>query len=207
MGATQPLGASVVRNDQEQTTQLLKLIRGLLSGKQERDLLGMIKSDKELAHRYEILKTLGAMKSELNASSLTAALKNLSGTLFKDFVRGKQNPKKRTGVTVYDSQDIPLPAGVRPATVDTRRLRYRLLSGDLEISLYPIAYDTYELIGRLSRPEGVHDMTVGLISGRRRLSTTTDKFGLFRFEKMPSGKSCLQITKAEETIGTIDLDL
>ena len=61
---------------------------------------------------------------------------------------------------------MPLPEGVRPAAVSTRRLKYRIGEDILEISLHPVSPASYELIGQLSGQEPGRILDIQFKSGK-----------------------------------------
>ncbi len=157
----------------------------------------------EQAATVEHLKTIGG---EIDPASVQS-MSELARRLFADYIRQRQHPDAHLGVRVFDSQVMPLPEGVRPAGVDTRRLRYRLDDLTLELSLYPLTPESHEMIGQIEGVDRTGALTIRLEQGRRRRTTRADRFGLFRFERVEAGSGRLIIESDTGVVGCIYLDV
>lgn len=185
--------------------QLELLARGRIRGIRKKELLNRIESDQQLRQTYELVCGLSKMQGENQKAGLTDSFRTLSRQMFLDFRARTGDPKH--GIIVFDSQNIPYPEGVRPAVVDTRRLRFKLDRGEIELSFYPVTHNAFEVVGQLSR-DGLTDKTKVQLAGKPgRKQTLADEFGLFRFELIPSGQYCLTALGTEGIIGKIEFDL
>ena len=187
--------------------RLIKLLQGKLKGQRKAQLEAEIKADPRLAEILAGLRGLLKVGGDLRESGLTRAARSLSVKLFEDFMRGRREPGSSAGVRVFDSRHIPLPEGVRPATVDTRHLRWRLPEGELEIAAYPITDSSFELIGQLAGIDTARPVTAEIKTASGALRAETDRFGLFRFERVPRDSRELILRADSVTIGTVTLDL
>lgn len=187
--------------------QLIKLLHGKLSRGRKAQLEAEIQADPKLAEILAGLRGLLKVGGDLREADLSRAARSLSARLFEDFMRGRRDPESLAGVRVFDSRHIPLPEGVRPATVDTRRLRWRLPTGELEIAVYPITDSSFELIGQLAGVVADQPVTAEIRTATGVLRAETDRFGLFRFERVPRESRELTIRSGSGSIGSITLDL
>ena len=160
---------------------------------------------------FEELVGLFGRSADLQESAewqkLQSSAHLLLNSLLKDVQSARSDPDERRGVLVFDSGLLPLPEGVRPATVDTRRLRYQVGENRLELSLYPVSVKTYELIGQLGDQSDEHGFTVELLGARTHFSATADRFGVFRFPRITGGKYQLRIADDGKTIAVVDLEI
>lgn len=87
---------------------------------------------------------------------------------------------------VFDSWAAPLPAAVRRAVGETRRLRYALAEGSLEIEVEPEADGALTIRGRLESAEPALHRIEARVLGER-LQARPDAAGAFEFERVPAG--------------------
>lgn len=186
---------------------LMKLAQGTLSKNEQHQLRAALAADRELRELYAVVKRLVATSKEKSAEAVSRAVKELSEHLFEDFWEAKKQARKKLGVTIFDSKVLPLPEGVRPATVDTRRIRYRFEDCDLDISLYPISPGSYEIIGQVvGVPEGtVFEVT--LKNRKTSLTTKTDEFHVFRFERVEIATYELSLRLGKRNVGAVTITL
>ncbi len=195
-----------MNDNRDKVDLLVKLIKGELTAADRQRVEAQIASDRSLADLYVIVRELHGTCDSLQATSAAAARK-LAQKLYADFSRRRDNPGARTGVTVFDSRLMPLPEGVRPATVDTRRLKYRFEGMDIELSLYPLSPDSYELIGQIMQLPAAKSLRVKLQAGRQSFEVVPDQFYLFRFPRIPRLEYVLKVFEDDELLGTVDLEL
>lgn len=186
---------------------LIGLVRGQLPGPEEKRIEAALKADRDLAELYSVIKELHAEAKGLNWPQIGGAVKEISSRLFEDYSKSKRRPKARYGVALFDSKLLPLPEGVRPAAVDTRRIKYRFDDYILDVSLYPVSPESYEVIGQISAPEEGSLFEVSLKSRGVRLVARTDAFQLFRFERVPATAYELSLKSGKRRIGTVDIEL
>lgn len=192
---------------EEYIDRLIALIQGKLRGRRKERLEAEIEADPKLAEILAGLKGLLKVGVDLRKIDLSRAARGLSAKLFEDFLRGRRDPASRAGIRIFDSRNIPLPEGVRPATVDTRRLRWRLPEGELEIAVYPITDSSYELIGQLAGIQTDQAVTAEIRTAGGTLTAEADSFGLFRFERVPKESRELIVRTESGPIGSVTLDL
>lgn len=166
----------------------------------------LIASDSEWAAAWRLLNQLQTVGRDLDRATVQS-MSELASRLFADYQQRLNKNDERLGIRVFDSQVMPVPEGVRPASVETRRLRYRLDDLELEMSLYPLTPESYELMGQLEGLQQNTPLTVTLTQGRRRTKARADQFHLFRFERVEAGKCRLALESPDGVIGHIDLEL
>ncbi len=195
-----------MKNEEHIIDLLTAYVCGTLSPKERRQVEARLKTDRETAELYELVRRLQqtGKKTDWQLTQDTAV--KLSRRLFDDFQKRKKSGTAR-GITVFDSRILPLPEGVRPATVSTRRLKYAFADMNLDISLYPVTTDSYELIGRIAGLESYDDVTIMLRSGKTTLSAPLDRHGLFRFERIPTRTYTLTVKSGKRNRGMIDIEL
>ena len=189
----------------ENTRQIEQLIlyhRGELPDAEARILRRKIDTDPELRELYAMVRHMEEGAADLEWPRLADAVEKLSDRLFDDYGSGK-DPMR--GVLVYDSELLPLPEGVRPATVDTRRLRYRLGEFSVDVSLYPVSPESFELVGQVT--EADRSLKISLSRKRGGIKSETDPFGLFRIERVGRGNWELTIADGSRKIGTCRLEI
>ncbi len=184
---------------------LVEFVRGSLSDEEASQVEEALAHDAELAELLQMVKQMESSRNEYDNTTNKAAEK-LSAQLFDDFLQQTKRGKKGRGVMVFDSRLLPLPDGVRPAAVDTRRMKYRLGELTLHLSLYPISPESFEIIGQLSGGlERIY--TVRLVHAGKSIITETDVFGLFRFERISSDDYELVVFMGKKKVGTVDISL
>jgi len=196
-----------MKNDNDKVGLLLRYLEGQLSEADRRMVETILKSDNESAELYAVIKGLSVEGKSADWGQVRKAAGELASRLFDDYQKRRASPKSNHGVTVFDSKILPLPAGVRPATVDSRRIRYKIGSMDLEVSLYPVSTDSYEIIGQISGTQEKAPLDVMLKSGSHIFKVEADRFHLFRFGRVPVSKYTLHIISGKRDIGTATLEL
>ncbi len=112
----------------EETSAIDKLIRygpGELSAEDEASVRLGIRRNPESAEIVAILKDMRHEIADSSARRLLKPAHALLGRMLRD-VRKVKRSRSPHGLLTFDSGLLPLPQGVRPATVETRRMRYRL---------------------------------------------------------------------------------
>ncbi|MCK5126999.1 MAG: hypothetical protein KAR42_12150 [candidate division Zixibacteria bacterium] len=182
-------------------------------------LQGKLKANEKKATEKEIaqnpvLKTLIEMsldwKSELADKNWQQAGKSVHALLSKqldEIKAAEKNTQWMRGITTFDSKLLPIPEGVRPATVDTRRIKIQLGNSQLDISLYPVSTGSYELIGQLIDWNSVDIHTIVLKGSNQSLSADTNQFQLFQFPRVSAGHYSMKVKLGRKIIAVIDLDL
>lgn len=182
-----------MKKDEKIFTRLIAYLRGDPDAAQRVETERLLKNSPELREKLSLLKKLLATVADTNSGEFGNYVRELSSRLFEDFSRSKKGSKTSRGVKIFDSRMIPLPEGVRPAAVDTRRVKFRAGDIRLELAFYPVTPDSYEIIGQLDgvKLSGVYEVVFA--GDDRVFAATTDKFFLFRFPRIPVMKYQLRL--------------
>lgn len=195
-----------MKNNQDKIEQLFALLSGSLVGKQKKALLDELQKDTELSDMLDILRKMYELTPQNSKSTILAA-KKLSKTLYNDFLKEQSSPEKQFGVQVFDSSLLPIPKGVRPASVDTRLLKYQFGKSIVELTVYPITVDSVEIIGQISGVEKEKKIVVIAETNGKTQKTDVDEFCLFRFARIVSGDCRLLFSFENAKEGVIELTL
>jgi len=166
-----------------------------------------IENDPALKNMIAVIKALKSEAREADWIQMKKPSHDLFDRLFEDIKKRNCGPGKKYGVNIFDSGLLPIPEGIRPAEVETRRLKYLVGDGDIEMSLYPISPKSFELIGQINGIEQGRSISVELVRGRRRIAAKTNEFYLFRIPKISSGHYSLRIFEGDSTIGELQLEI
>ncbi|UCD94263.1 MAG: hypothetical protein JSU69_10945 [Candidatus Zixiibacteriota bacterium] len=186
---------------------LIGYLKGDLSKAMRRSAQAMVREDKDLKELYPIVEELYVTGQSTNWNEARSAALKISSQLFRDYLKSKRLKKTGYGVTVFDSQILPLPEGVRKADVGARRIKYRVGDRLLDVSLYPISSGSYEIIGQTSNMEGGSLSQVILKSGKETFTADTDAFNIFRFPRIPLDKYSLYLLAGRKRIGSVTIEL
>jgi hypothetical protein len=187
--------------------QLIKYLRGKLNDEDREEVERRLAEDPAL-HRLMLLMSDFRDESEtIDWDILQSPAHALLDRLLKDVKASRKDDAKKRGITTFDSRLLPLPEGIRPATVETRRLKYQLGDSQLDISLYPISPGSYELIGQLSGLNTGEVLDIQLCRGQTKLSARSNEFQLFLFPRVPTGSYQIQIEVGGKVIGMADIEL
>ena len=195
-----------MKKNQEQIELLVRYIRGELNEAETGRVEAMLRDDDEFKQLHDMIADLEHRGVNPDASAMATSAKKLSTRMIHDHLRNMTS-KFVQGITIYDSSVLPLPEGVRPATVDTRQIRYRLGACDIELSLYPATPSSYELIGHISAEEPGREFEISMKAGGRTSKAVTDKHDIFRFARLDVDRYLMVIRSQGEEIGRIDLVL
>ncbi len=194
---------STKRNEIE---QLLAYVRGQLSETEAEEIRALLNRDPELADLKQLLERLEEEAAGLPAPELTPAVRALADRLMRGYSRNRQSHDREIGVVLFDSRDLPLPEGVRPAVVDGRRLRGRIGEREVMLSVYPVSAESFEVIGQIEyEPETVPPRVS--LRGRRRRRATVDRHGVFRFASVSAGPVTFVFEGADGWRGELTLQL
>ena len=183
---------------------LIGLHRGKLDRRKEELIKNRIETDPKVAELNSIIGALERSLCSGRERDEFVAARMLSRRLFDDFVQKQSMPDR--GVNVYDSGLLPHPEGVRPAVIDTRRMKYRFDNFAVELCLYPVTPDSYELIGQLDGLEPGKDIRVNITADRLSAETSADEFHLFRFDRVPAARMTLTFKGGTDISGTIIIE-
>lgn len=188
-----------VKNIQE----IIDYIRGRLGPDRRAEVAKRIAKDRAL---QRLVTLLGGLQKDMQEIDWPA-MKSAAHSLLSRQLREKRGGRRKKGVTIFDSQLLPLPEGVRPALVDTRRIRYKIDEMLLEVSVYPVSLNSFEIIGQLSEAEKLAPLTVTMRLGRRKFTTEANEFGLFRFPLMTKGDYIMDIRAGDDPVGEFELEI
>jgi hypothetical protein len=194
----------MARNDKEKL--LSELLKGDLSGKEAEEALRILESDpefRELLHELE--QERERRKDDYWRQLRRAAHQLVDGMLEQRSADTER--QSRHGLLTYDSSLLPLPQGVRPAAVETRRLKWTVGDFRVELACHPLSAASWELIGRIEGLSRRPLPTVRLQSEDRQYETDVDDFGVFRFERVPAGSYDVLIVLESRIAGSMSLSL
>lgn len=187
--------------------QLIDYIDGHMNKEERQEMVSKLSQDKELQQIESVVRRLRQESQDINWAGIKGSVHALLDTQLKQARPGKRRPDPKQGVTTFDSKLLPLPEGVRPATVDTRRVKYTVGELMVEVSLYPVSPNSYEIIGQLSGYAIEHDITIEIRHARSRFTGHANQFGLFRFPRIPEGSYRIIIKDGRTVIARLDLDI
>lgn len=187
--------------------QLVAYIEGRLSPEEQSEMEKRIAQDPALQKTIAVMKGLKSEAEKIDWHKMQKPSHDLFDRLLKDIKRRKSEAGGKRGVNIFDSGLLPIPEGVRPAEVDTRRLKYLIGDGELELSLYPVSPKSFEIIGQVKGLENAGVLSVEIKSGKTRISVAANEFNLFRIPRITSGSYKLNLIEGKKVIGKIDLTL
>ena len=164
-------------------------------------------SDSQLSRLEQLLQ---AVKAKQTSAPLLEQLREPARQLLKAILndRRRKSQQPEYGIIEFDSSLLPLPEGVRPAAVDVRRLVYRLDDFRVDLSLYPLSSEGWELIGQLVDEEGtITELDVVVRRGRTTQRFRANRFGLFRVPHLQDGVTKLTFETGRGILGAIDLEI
>jgi len=187
---------------------IVRYLAGELSDRENRDIEQKISQDKDLRKLVGLLRDQSNDTERSSWDKLKIPAHKLLERQLKETrkSRGRGHSRKR-GVTTFDSGLLPVPEGVRPATVDTRRLKYRIDRCSLELSLYPVSPGSYEIIGQVSGLEGDRELSISLTGNGKPLTISSNQFHLFRFPRVPVGEYEMHIKSDSGDVAIIDISI
>jgi hypothetical protein len=183
--------------------ELIDYIRGRLDPDKRAEVAERIDKDPALQKLVEMLGGLHDDMRNIDWPEMKPAAHSLLSRQLKE----KRGGRKKKGITIFDSQLLPLPEGVRPALVDTRRIRYKVDEKLLELSIYPVSLNSFEVIGQLAEAEKSEQLIVIMRLGRKKISTEANEFGLFRFPRLTKGSYILEIRAGDDPVGEFELEI
>ncbi len=125
----------------------------------------------------------------------------------KELKKASPNSSWLKGITTFDSKLLPVPEGVRPATVDVRRVKVQFGESQLDVSLYPVSTTSYELIGQVLNWTDATPLQITLKGRGPTITADANQFQLFQFPRVPSDKYELKIKQGRRIIAVVDLEI
>ncbi len=111
------------------------------------------------------------------------------------------------GLVTFDSRLLPLPEGVRPASVGMCRMKYSLGPYRVELSCRPQSASTYEVMGQIDGWQQDLPPTLTLRGGTAKYTTTASQFAIYRFDRVPAKPYSLQISDGSTIVGELTFEL
>jgi len=186
---------------------LMKYIRDELPDRERKEVGEKLLSNRQLRELYDTLKLVGSGGRAFKWMQIRNAALKMSSRIFRDFQKTIKKPDANYGVNVFDSKVLPLPEGVRPAAVDSRRLKYVMGPYNLELHLKPVSIDSYDVVGEISGFKGDSPIKVTMRSGKLTLTAVADEFNLFFFSRVPVRNYVFSFMSGKRKIGSIDIEI
>ena len=196
-----------MENDEKHLGKLLDYVRGRLDDAESKALREQIAADPDLQEYVAMLTELQNEGAQSTWTNLHESAHSLLDRLLHDVKSSSAKPDEKRGIVTFDSRLLPIPEGVRPATVDSRRLRFRIDNNHLEISTYPVSMNSCEIIGKLSTEQKFASLIATLKAGGKNYTVMTNQFGLFRFPRVESGRCVLKLQDGKSVVATVEFEL
>lgn len=193
--------------EKDELELVIEYLRGQLSPEDHSLMENRIAGDPVLREMVRVLSQLRDESDDNDWRKMKLPSHSLFDRLLKDFKLRRRDGSGKQGITIFDSQMLPLPEGVRSATVDTRRIKYLIGDAQLEISVYPVSPNSFEIIGQLAGREEGRPIEVILNGKKIKLNSCANQFNLFRFPRVPTGDYDMMILDQGNIIGQIKLEL
>lgn len=193
--------------DKDLIERLQEYLAGRMSKKERKAFEKKFETDPALADMADLLKADNTSVPDHSFDDLRQAAHSLLDRQLSELAQGDRDPEHPPAVTLFDSKFLPLPKGIRPAAVDTRRLRYRIGENYLDISIYPISMHSFEMIGQLSDRDENDRLVIELVGDHKRFKVEANQFAMFRFEKIPADSYRMVIRSGNEILGRLNIEL
>jgi len=196
-----------MKANEEQVQKLIDYLLGNLEPEQAEEV------ERELGQNPDLRDLLGRLRetrkesADIDWSLMRSSVHSLVSSQLKEVGDRKNAPGGKQAVTVFDSKLLPLPEGVRPAAVDTRRLKYRIGDFTLEISMYPISRGSYEIIGQLGGAEPGRILQAELQGNDAKYSVQSNEHQVFRFPRVQTDTYRLEIRLDDSVVAVANLEL
>ncbi len=123
-------------------------------------------------------------------------LVGMARQIYRQFTTNRQKAKRglSLAVCVFDSIWRPLPAGVRPAVSDARRLLYVTDDFEVDLEINLARQGRYTLLGQVTGAgQPLESAIVVMSRGRSSKQVTTDALGVFSLAELLPGEIDLLI--------------
>ncbi len=184
---------------------IIDLIEGRLSGTEARRLKKLIDEDPALQQIMDMATRLRAEGQHIGWSDIRGAVHDLLDRQLRQHKSRQGNLRK--AFLTFDSSLLPLPEGIRPATVSERRLKFQIEDDVLEIGLYPLSLNSYEVIGQLPDTFADTGLSVAIRCGNRMIAGDIGEFGVFHFDRVPTGPCSIVISSGKKAEIEVDLEI
>lgn len=177
---------------------LARYVRGDLNNMDKWSRL--IEQDPDSRATAGLLRILDRYLESCAVARIVPASRQLADRIYAAFRAGRGRKGQRVARLYFDSQSLPLPAGIRPSLLSERRLKYMVDSCSLELTVTPVFPGRFELTGRIEDAGSKPGRRVRL-TGRRSYRGTIDRFGFFSFAAVNPGTYQLSFdTEGRETV-------
>lgn len=195
-----------MENNEKLIEEIIQYITNKMPDNKAAEFKRKLKGNARLKELYALLSERAKMSENRAIYKLSQNLNKLAEKMFLDFIKGLKAPPNQ-GINVYDSEVIPQPSYIRPSIVDTRRLKYKFDSFQVEIVLYPISIYSFEIVGQMEDLAEEGNYTIRLKNAEQKVSVEIDSAGIFIFRKVSAIKGTIHIFRDEKELGRIELDL
>jgi hypothetical protein len=194
-------------NNEREFADIINYIRGKLRPERASKIRAQLRNSPVLQRLADAIRSSRTETVTDDWKALKSAAHALLDRQLRECRRRQEKEVLQSGVTIFDSRLLPIPEGIRPATVDTRHVRYQIGGDFLDLSFYPVSIESFEVIGRFTgAPTGSSYMAT-LNQKTKKYSTAANELGLFRFPRISRGEYVLEITDGVDIIGTVDFDI
>ncbi len=187
--------------------EVLEYLAGRMAPQQERKFEQRVKTDPELSELLEDMKDISAQVDNGLWRSLRDPVHNLVSKMVEQARKVVSDGPPYVGLVTFDSRLLPLPEGVRPASVGICRMKYDLGPYRVELSCHPLSASTYEVMGQVDGWQHELPPSLTLKSGSSSYSTTANQFAIYRFDRVPAQSYCLQLAEGSSIVGELTFEL
>jgi len=187
--------------------QIIESLTGNVNIANKKIVKGLLSENKSAREIASIVKLLKSKSSQKPKKEIFKAVQHLAIKMIADFIDHDSGSTSNKGIILYDSMLLPIPDGVRPATVERRQLRYRVRDSVIVISLYPKTPDSFELLGQVIVSGDSLVDRVKLKTGSFSSTISIDEYGVFRFPRVEKGNCKVFILNNRVNVGYIELEL
>ena len=188
-----------------------KRITDLLEGRlteEKRSLMGQQNvKDPALRRLIDFITALKDEARDIDWEQIQDSVHGLIERQLQQLKKTRGKSKRKQGIIVFDSQLLPLPQGVRPATVSARRLKFLIDDEALEMALYPISINSYEIIGQLPAAMVREGRTLDLRGRSEKYSCPVNDMGIFRFPRVSTGEYKMLIRGKRAIVAEVNLEI
>jgi|WetSurMetagenome_2_1015567.scaffolds.fasta_scaffold486866_2 hypothetical protein len=156
-----------------------------------------IERDEAAQEKVALLTRLARMFVASDVQRLSTASQTLARHIFQSYKSAAAGSGEEIAHLYYDSRVIPLPEGVRPSLMSTRRMKFKAGAGQIELSISPIYPGRFEITGRYQGPLSIQKGRA-VLKGRRSHQGIFDNFGFFYLAPVDPGRYRLTCQLADQ---------
>ncbi len=187
--------------------KLFRYVRGELSETERKQVEKRLASDTELTELLALITDLHQQRQTTSWDELYKPAHKLLQRLLQDTRKNTSEDEPVHGITIFDSNLLPQPEEIRPAIMNSRRLKYSVGDWQLTVTIYPSSPDSCELIGQLEGYQESAPLIVKLISKRMKSVIRANEFHIFRFDRAPLVPFTLQFESGGQVLAIVDIGL